>query len=639
MLTDTLREGAHGKIFKVLFWIIILSFVFAGVGNYLIPRLNTDPVKVGQFSITQTNWTEQFNQRTRMMQSIYGPQAAELLENKDYVRALRREVLERMVDNVAMNSAVWESGIRIGDDEVKDEIRKDSAFQKDGKFDNDLFLATVRNMGASPDYYAEQLRVSILSRSVMEPVSRVFAVPMPYEVNALANMFAQTRTVDLYTLDTKKIADSIKVSDSEIQSFYDNHKNQFMTKATSRFNYIALSVDELKKDIKPELEKVEEYYNLHQDEFTAPEKREVAHILIKNGDDQQSKIDAVKKALAEGKSFAEVAEKYSDDSATAKEGGIMGQYAKGELSEQLDAAVFALAKVGDYTDCITDSNGAHFLSLNGIVASTVPAFKDVKDKAIESYTYAEAVKAYNDKIQTLTDVSYENPDSLDATAKALGLTIADSGVITYGQEGLKWPLSEKSVQDAAFAEANRTSGTNSPAINISDTQAAVINVTQYKEAELKPFDQVKDDAAQLALNDKTAQEANKILEDFSKKLVSDSNAAVPEGVEVSKDVLLERASKKVSPEFAMSIFAMPKDLNKATAIGSNDGKPTLALLKAVGIDSSTNMENYENLIKSQMVQYEVAKAQQMLYVGARKISTVEYNEDAIKLVEQQDMNN
>ena len=48
MLTDKLRDGAHGKVFKILFWIIILSFIFAGVGNYLIPKLNTDPVKIIQ---------------------------------------------------------------------------------------------------------------------------------------------------------------------------------------------------------------------------------------------------------------------------------------------------------------------------------------------------------------------------------------------------------------------------------------------------------------------------------------------------------------------------------------------------------------------------------------------------------------
>ena len=51
MLTDKLRDGAHGKVFKILFWIIILSFIFAGVGNYLIPRLDNSPAKIGDYKI------------------------------------------------------------------------------------------------------------------------------------------------------------------------------------------------------------------------------------------------------------------------------------------------------------------------------------------------------------------------------------------------------------------------------------------------------------------------------------------------------------------------------------------------------------------------------------------------------------
>lgn len=55
MLTDKLRDGAHGKVFKILFWIIILSFIFAGVGNYLIPKLNTDPVKLVNTALRQNS--------------------------------------------------------------------------------------------------------------------------------------------------------------------------------------------------------------------------------------------------------------------------------------------------------------------------------------------------------------------------------------------------------------------------------------------------------------------------------------------------------------------------------------------------------------------------------------------------------
>ena len=143
MLTDKLREGAHGKVFKILFWIIILSFIFAGVGNYLIPRLNTDPVEIGDIKIPKEQWDAQYQDQVRMMQRQYGAQVNSLLEDPNYVKALRLQVLERIIDNVAINSVTYEQGIRIGDKQVKDTIRQEKAFFKDGKFNNDLFLPIV----------------------------------------------------------------------------------------------------------------------------------------------------------------------------------------------------------------------------------------------------------------------------------------------------------------------------------------------------------------------------------------------------------------------------------------------------------------------------------------------------------------
>ena len=121
MLTDKLREGAQGRVFKVLFWIIILSFIFAGVGNYLIPRLNTDPVEIGKYRISSNEWTEQYNQRTQMLMRMYGSQAQVLLENPQFVKNLRMQVLDNMINNVALNSQTFDNGIRIGDEQVKDD--------------------------------------------------------------------------------------------------------------------------------------------------------------------------------------------------------------------------------------------------------------------------------------------------------------------------------------------------------------------------------------------------------------------------------------------------------------------------------------------------------------------------------------
>ena len=84
MLSDKLQAGAHSKLFKALLALIVISFVLTSVGSYLIPRLNTDPVTIGEYKISSNEWTEQYNRRAQQLHR-YGPQAAALLENPQYV--------------------------------------------------------------------------------------------------------------------------------------------------------------------------------------------------------------------------------------------------------------------------------------------------------------------------------------------------------------------------------------------------------------------------------------------------------------------------------------------------------------------------------------------------------------------------
>lgn len=637
MLSDTLREGAHGRIFKILFWIIILSFVFAGVGNYLIPRLNTDPVKVGDFKISSQDWSEQYNRQTQTLQRTRGPEATAMLEDKGFVRWLHMQVLENMVDNLALNAETFDSGIRIGDDQVKDTIRRTPAFFKDGKFNNDLYLAVVRNMGASPEYFAEQMRMDLLSNSIRQPVVSLASVPMPFELDNLTRLWTQRRTVDLYTLNPTALADKIEVSDDEVKAFYDAHHDQFMDPANVRFTYVVLSVDELKKGVKADDASVEDYFNQHQDEFTVAEKRDFSQILLKNGEDLKARIETVQNALKGGMSFADAAKKFSEDPNTRDQGGVMGAHSKTELAPQIASAVFALKAAGDVSPVINDETGARILCLNAIEAQHVPPFNELKDDAVQRYVDYTARKEYDEKVATLSDLSFENPDSLDATAKGLELEIKDSGTLRYGDASLAWPLSAPELQKAAFKEENRTSNQNSPAISLGNDAAAVINVSEYHDARLIDFDKSREHARQLCFDQKSADAASKVLSDYAKAVTADPAAALPENVSKREDVELARNSTEVNPVFSQQIFAMPQEPGKAFVIGQNNGSTVMAILKKVGVSApSENQDVVDQYQRSLMVQYKSERASTMLYKGARELQDIDYNDDAIKMVIQQD---
>lgn len=637
MLTDKLREGAQGRVFKVLFWIIILSFIFAGVGNYLIPRLNTDPVEIGKYRISSNEWTEQYNQRTQMLMRMYGSQAQVLLENPQFVKNLRMQVLDNMINNVALNSQTFDNGIRIGDEQVKDEIRKDPHFAKDGKFNNDLFLATVRNMGSSPDYYAEQLRTRLMTSSLVVPVVSAASIPLPYEIDVLAKLLAQTRTVNLYSLDPNSLKSKVNVSDAEVQDFYDKHHDLFMKPENASFSYVVLSVDELKKSVQYDDEKLSEYYRLNQDEFTVAPKREGSQILIKPANDMKQKAEEALKAIRGGEDFATVATKYSDDPDFAVSHGSLGSVERGALSTALDTALFNLKAVGDVSEIVYDDYGAHIIRLDGIIASHVPDFEEIKDNVKARYIDTQALAMYNDKSATLTDLAFENPDSLDTAAAAVGIKVKQSGMVSRGDTTLAWPLNNQDLQRAVFNEENRSSHVNSNVISLDENACAVINVSEYHEAMLQKFDDVKDKAHEYALNERIRLEADKILGELAQNLKADANASLPENVSKRESVIFShtRMTENSDPVFAQEIFAIVPTKGESV-IALNNGVPTLAVLEEISLDKDNGLDSYTNFIRPQMVQYKQESAQNMLYLGARELSEITYNEDAINLVNQQD---
>ena len=634
MLSDKLRDGANSKGFKLLLALIVISFVLTGVGGYLIPRLNTDPVTIGDYKITSNDWNNQYNQQAQQLHRL--PNGSAMLENQQYVVELKKQVLERMINNVAFNSSVWDMDIRIGDEQVRDVIRNTPAFQKDGKFDNDLYLASIRNMGMSPDYFGEQLRISIMSESVSRPLMSASSQPLPYELNTIAKTILQTRVVNLYTVDEAYINRNLKISDDEIKAFYDANHDKFMAPANVRFNYLLLSMDDLRKQVEVTDEKVEEFYNMYSEDYRLEEQRQAAHLLIRAGSkDADKRIAAVEEGLKNGSSFAKLVAQYSDDQSTKDKGGDMGFVTRNQLATDLDAALFALESEGDVSAAITDDYGTHFISLTSIKPEHTPALAEVKDKVKAAYIEAQARELYNERVTTMSDMSFENPDSLDITAEKLGMKVMTSDVVAQGDTEAKWPFNTKELQDLAFNEEVYNSGINSNVIALDDNNSIVINVTEHHEASLRPFDDVAKDASAMLRTDRINEEALKTLTDVATKVAADANAQLPDYVKVQKDVEVSGANTTTSQEFAQAIFALPQDTKSAHVIDKNNNVQTLAVLNKVVPAVEADVPTFENAVYPSLAQYLNQTTQDALYRQARTLNKIEYNQEAIDLVTRQ----
>ncbi|MGA7624311.1 MAG: peptidylprolyl isomerase [Candidatus Acidiferrales bacterium] len=97
-------------------------------------------------------------------------------------------------------------------------------------------------------------------------------------------------------------------------------------------------------------DEVKQYYEAHQQEFTLPERVVLSEISLSTEGKSpeefaavRSRAEGLRASVLNGDDFNQVARLYSQGS-TAKDGGSLGTFKRGELSPQLEATVFQMSK-------------------------------------------------------------------------------------------------------------------------------------------------------------------------------------------------------------------------------------------------------------------------------------------------------
>lgn len=135
--------------------------------------------------------------------------------------------------------------------------------------------------------------------------------------------------------------------------------------------YLKKKVDEQAKVTDEELQK---FYDQNKDKFKSGDEIKASHILMK---DEKTAQEALAKVKGGG-NFEELAKKYSIDSAAAK-GGDLGWFGKGSMIPEFEKAAFAL-KEGETSGIVKTKFGYHIIKVTGKRAAGTRTFADVKDQ-------------------------------------------------------------------------------------------------------------------------------------------------------------------------------------------------------------------------------------------------------------------
>ncbi len=179
-MMDNLRTAANSVVLKIIFGIIIVSFILTGVSGYLISGNSNYAAKVNGEEISRGQFENAVASERNRQQQQLGDQYSELAANENYVKAMRQQVLSRMIDEALLDQYAKKLGLGISDEQIKQAIFKEPAFQSNGKFDNARYTSIINNMGMTPDQYAQALRNQLMT-PWSAPISCWLTKPMSWQ--------------------------------------------------------------------------------------------------------------------------------------------------------------------------------------------------------------------------------------------------------------------------------------------------------------------------------------------------------------------------------------------------------------------------------------------------------------------------
>ena len=158
-------------------------------------------------------------------------------------------------------------------------------------------------------------------------------------------------------------------------------------------------------------DEIQKYYDEHKQEFMRPEQVALRSIEVNTAGkdateiaDLKKKAETARKRVQDGEDFGEIAKRYSDG-ATAKQGGYLGQYKRGELSKELEAAVFKM-KRNDLTEVMETKQGFLIIQVLEHYDEGEQSLSKVENEINEKLYGQRMEPALREYLKTLREQSY-----------------------------------------------------------------------------------------------------------------------------------------------------------------------------------------------------------------------------------------
>jgi peptidyl-prolyl cis-trans isomerase D len=483
---------------------------------------------------------------------------------------------ETLIQQKLIVKEARELGLRATDDEVRDELqhgRYSSVFFPNGTFiGQSEYEALLQQHDLTVPMFEDGVKDQILLDKLRSLIAGSASV-----TDADVRQEFQKRNVkvklEYAVLSKDTILKGIHPTDGELKAFYDRNQASYKNSIPEKrkIQYVVLDSTKVASQIQVTTADLQAYYDQHREEYRTGDQVNVRHILIKTPlPDASGKIDPngveaarkkaedVLKQVKAGGDFSKLAAQYSEDTASAKNGGSIGWIGRGRTVPEFEKAAFGLPK-GGTSDLVQSSYGFHIIHVDDKQEAHLKTLSEMRPEIEPVIKQIKASQALSSQADAF--LAQAKNEGLEKTAAARGLEVVSTGFVGR-TDALPGIGPAPQFMDAVF-----NAGDKSPAEESSIPQGmAIFHVESiqppatptFEEVKSKLEDEFKNQQAQTLLGQKTQELSDRAKADHD----------------------LQKAAKELGATIKTSDFVAPD--GQVPDIGSMSGNASVAFTMKTG---------------------------------------------------------
>lgn len=547
------------------------------------------------------------------------------------------QVLDTLLDRVAVSEFGRILGLRAGDNLINSEIRMIPAFRgPDGNFSEEIYRQAIQSQGLTDRIVREDLADGLIAQQVLIPA--VFGAKFPDSiVTRYARQLRERREGSIGLVPAELYLPDEDPTAAQLQAYYRANRSDFVLPERRTVRYAVFGAEALGDTIQPTAAEVRQRYQQNAQLYRASEERTFTQLIVPT----RQAAESFRDRILGGASLASVAREAGLE--TSQIGPISQEDYAQQANPAVAGAVFA-ASEGGVAEVARSPLGFHVVRIDDVTRIPARSLEQARPEIEEALRAEKQRRAINEFASEIEN-RINGGESFRQVAEALGLEpqttrpITASGAIFDGEPGQTAPeLIQPLVQTLFQMEEERP--------QLAEVEAGetfvLFEAAEITPSAAPPLAEIREEVAFMWKLEQGVEQAEKAAERILKRVrggmslaaamrAEDKPLPPPRPLDVTRQQLMEL--QRANPPVAL-MFAMPPGSAKRIAAPNNQGFFLVELDEITPGDLAAD----DPLIAEARAGYGdilVREYGDQLRVAIRNELRVERNDEAIEAVRRQ----